>query len=260
MMQVSHKDATFGARRVDGRQAGDAGVLIAPGGQAIAPAFFLAGFGKSFPFRAAVAALLPGVGVADPKFERRVRSWARAVFEMFPIEDTARALIRHHHFNRLSGSSIHQPGGDAMLREVLIAISRERHKHRPEIVPFLRQDVFVARRPIGIKAPLQKPRFDQGLKPSGEHVRRDIQARLELFEACEPRESVTQDQHGPPFAHPIQGARNGTRHASQAFVLHAARYKPLTCEMIASRGYQTAESHLLSRYHSFPSPNANLRA
>ena len=80
--------------------------------------------------------------------------------------------------------------------------------------------MIVAGRVIAVAAALQQARLDQGVEPPRQNVGRDVEALLELVEAGQPAEGVTQDQDAPPLADTLQAAGDRAGHGSEALALH----------------------------------------
>src|SRR6185437_16461232 len=77
-----------------------------------------------------------------------------------------------------------------------------------------------ARRMSAVAAPLQQPRGHQRVQAPRQHARCNAEALAELLEARHAGERIAQDEHAPPFADPLERARDRTRHVTEILTPH----------------------------------------
>ncbi len=117
---------------------------------------------------------------------------------------------------------MHEQHARTLGREVFVAPGLHGHDDRLEIVATLGQNIFMARRAFAIAAFFQDAGLDQRAEAPRQHVGRDAQAFLELVEARQPMQGVSNDQDAPPFAYPLQAAGDGALHLAEAFSSHGS--------------------------------------
>ena len=96
-----------------------------------------------------------------------------------------------------------------LVAQVLVPPLPQTDQGDVEVEPHARELVVVAILPGAVRDGLEDPLFDQSVEAIGQDVAGDAEALMELVEASKPQEGVANDQKGPPFAHKLEGARDG---------------------------------------------------
>ena len=108
----------------------------------------------------------------------------------------------------------------AFRGKVLVSPGQQRDEDRTKIAPARGQHIFVSWRPFAVLPALEKSRIDQRIKPARQYIRRDPETFLELIEAREPMQGITQNENAPPLAHALETAGNRAGHPGEALALH----------------------------------------
>src|SRR6266508_2842972 len=122
--------------------------------------------------------------------------------------------------DRRAGLGVDELYAWAFRGKVLVSPGQQRDKDRTKIAPARGQHIFVSRRPLAVLPALQKSRIDQRIEPARQDIRRDPETLLELIEAREPVQGITQNENAPPFAHALKTAGDRTGHPGEALALH----------------------------------------
>jgi hypothetical protein len=96
-----------------------------------------------------------------------------------------------------------------LVAQVLVPPLPETDQCDVEVKPHARELVVVAISPGAVRDGLEDPLFDQSVEAIGQDVAGDAETLMELVETSKPQEGIPDDQKGPPFAHKLEGARDG---------------------------------------------------
>ena len=81
--------------------------------------------------------------------------------------------------------------------------------HRPQFSPFLGKDIFITARAFAIQALFENAVGDQVLQARGQHISRQAQGLLPLFEPAQTVKRIADNQQGPGLADNFETGRDG---------------------------------------------------
>src|SRR5438128_182994 len=107
-----------------------------------------------------------------------------------------------------------------LFAQVVIAPLSKRGERDVQVETLLRQLVLVPLRALAVEDPLEHALVDQPVEPVGQNVAGDSQALLQLIEAMQAEQDVTDDQQRPALADNLERPRDRTVLAFVVTVQH----------------------------------------
>ena len=86
--------------------------------------------------------------------------------------------------------------------------------------PLVREEVVVADGLVRVGAALDDSVVEEVVEPLGEYLAGDAEVALEIVEAADPDEEVSEDEWGPGLAGDVEAARDGAGHLAEGGSLH----------------------------------------
>jgi hypothetical protein len=101
-----------------------------------------------------------------------------------------------------------------------VAPGRDCEEDVAEFPALVREEVVVADGLVGVWAAFDDAVVEEVVEPLGEDLSGDAEVAVEIVEAADPDEEVSQDERWPGFAGDIERAGDGARHVAEGVSLH----------------------------------------